>query len=243
MQRPVYPNTWVTLKTCVDDKVVKVRTSQLVPIGGHKFTHKTSPAPKPASQPSTTRKQKGKGKEKGKGKGKGKGGASNGGGGGGGRGIGQRVAGGGKAPKRVIGGQSFIRKGSEQQQQQQQPSSFSPKRRRRSSVNNGTSARTADPRRRLATDLEAQASLQMAHCQAILLHLWAQLFPDTITSLTAAEQAAIPLTMRNCTLVDPRGLRAVYHQLVFQQYRTAIACIGDVRRLFRNSYRRRSVAT
>ena len=34
VKAPVYPNTWVTLRSVDTDKIVKVRTSQLIPIGG-----------------------------------------------------------------------------------------------------------------------------------------------------------------------------------------------------------------
>ena len=134
------------------------------------------------------------------------------------------AAGGGKAPKRFTG-TGGTGSGVEQQQQQQlqrpqykqqkqKQLSSEPKRRRRTKLemqaarsSSGASAK-ASARANIhvdVTDAAAQLSMQMAHCQAILLHLWAQLFPETITSLSADEQASIPLTMRTCTLVNPAG--------------------------------------
>lgn len=135
------------------------------------------------------------------------------------------AAGGGKAPKRFTGTGGTGSSGVEQQQQQQlqrpqykqqkqKQLSSEPKRRRRTKLemqaarsSSGASAR-ANARANIhvdVTDAAAQLSMQMAHCQAILLHLWAQLFPETITSLSVDEQASIPLTMRTCTLVNPAG--------------------------------------
>lgn len=81
--------------------------------------------------------------------------------------------------------------------------------------------------------------VQLSYCASMILNVWQQLFSESIEELTAAEIAEMALIMRTCTLVDGRGLRVIYHQLIYQRYGSVIACIGDIRRLFRNSYRRR----
>jgi hypothetical protein len=52
----------------------------------------------------------------------------------------------------------------------------------------------------------------------MILNLWQQLFAEAINQLSSSEVAEMAVIMRTCTLIDGRGLRVIYHQLMYQRY-------------------------
>ena len=57
----------------------------------------------------------------------------------------------------------------------------------------------------------------------------------TIPKLSSKEHKEMGIVMKTCTHVDSRGLKIINHQLINNQYPSVLACVGDIRRLFRNS--------
>lgn len=87
--------------------------------------------------------------------------------------------------------------------------------------------------------LNLEAGLE--YCMSVVVPaLWRKLFSDPMQDLSDEDARGLQLQLRTATIIDPRGLLCIQHRLKSGgRYQNSIDCVVDIRRLFRNSYRRR----
>eukprot|EP00039_Didymoeca_costata_P003685 m.69151 g.69151 ORF g.69151 m.69151 type:complete len:614 (-) comp12030_c0_seq1:99-1940(-) len=247
VKAPEYPNTWLQVRLDGDNNVVKVRTSQIIlldpeslglpvrtgpaPVAnnvvnnGH-FEHPVSASPKGPTRTNSKRKRQPRGKPDSL--------------------IFTSAKQGGVAAKKPDSAKRPASVSDKDIQTKRQRASLGSELDTRERLSSLLKDRIS-PTSPFQFDMESPLSnssvtgssstMHMAYCLSIVKAIWHQMFDEEMSPLSDEETSDMAITIRNSTLVDGHGLRVIAHQLEHAQYPSVLASVGDMRRLFRNSYR------